>query len=452
MTRVDETSRRFLTPSRYFGVDTEPAGPDRTAPLYVRAAQRQAVRRKEQGDPCARRAWFCIRSQPITSTKLQQKLMKIFSRDKSSCAGLVGRLPYFFIFLLAYCDMAGVSVDHEDFRLNLLGNLSQLYNVSFDDLQLALNLSAQAEQADCYCPSGLIQNNKRKKQLAQEVREVSAAYRDYHGYVSLVVCAAGILANAINLAVLTRPALATAPVNRLLTGLAAADMLVMAEYAPFAAYLYLSPPRSHYSRAGATFLLVHMHFSQLLHTASICLTLSLAAWRYIAVQYPQLAPRLCTDARCWLALLLSLLTPLPLCAPSLLVFSVRETRRKRDDGALVSRFHVDLSEHARRHNQLLYELNLWFHAVLVKLLPCAILTAISISLMRTLYTAKQRKKQLSGAGPAGSGQPVVKLCPKQAKQAQSNNARRSRAEKRADRTTRMLLAVLLLFLATEFPQ
>ncbi len=63
--------------------------------------------------------------------------------------------------------------------------------------------------------------------------------------------------------------------------------------------------------------------------------------------------------------------------------------------------------------------------------------------MRTLYTAKQRKKQLSGQ----CGGPVAKL-----KQAQSTHARRSRAEKRADRTTRMLLAVLLLFLATEFPQ
>lgn len=102
--------------------------------------------------------------------------------------------------------------------------------------------------------------------------------------MALAVCVLGILANAINLAVLTRPALATAPVNRLLTGLAAADMLVMAEYAPFAAYLYLRPPRSHFPMAGANFLLFHMHFSQLLHTASICLTLSLAAWRYIAVR------------------------------------------------------------------------------------------------------------------------------------------------------------------------
>ncbi|KAJ1527173.1 hypothetical protein ONE63_008704 [Megalurothrips usitatus] len=298
-----------------------------------------------------------------------------------------------------------------------------------------LNLSTQAELADCYCPSG--------------VSAMSAAYRAYHGYVSLVVCVAGLLANAINVAVLTRPALATAPVNRLLTGLAAADMLVMAEYAPFAACLYLAPPRAHYTRAGATFLLVHMHFSQLLHTASICLTLSLAAWRYIAVSWPQLAPRLCTDGRCWLALLLSLLTPLPLCAPSLFLFSVTETRYPREDGrSYTSEFRVDLSSRARRHNQLLYELNLWLHAVLVKLLPCAILTAISISLMRTLYTAKRRKKQLSGTGVLKLKPPPPQL-PQQQLQ---TTARRSRAEKRADRTTRMLLAVLLLFLATEFPQ
>lgn len=43
--------------------------------------------------------------------------------------------------------MAGISVEHEEFRLL---NLSQ-YNVTLDDLQLALNLSAQAEMADCYC-------------------------------------------------------------------------------------------------------------------------------------------------------------------------------------------------------------------------------------------------------------------------------------------------------------
>lgn len=45
--------------------------------------------------------------------------------------------------------MAAISAEHEEFRLL---NLSH-YNVTLDDLQLALNLSAQAEMADCYCSS-----------------------------------------------------------------------------------------------------------------------------------------------------------------------------------------------------------------------------------------------------------------------------------------------------------
>lgn len=114
--------------------------------------------------------------------------------------------------------------------------------------------------------------------------DISTAYRRYHGYVSLVVCAFGILSNAINLAVLTRPSMATSPVNRLLTGLAVADVAVMVEYAPFVVFLYLVPPGAHSSELGATLLLWHMHYSQLMHTASICLTLALAAWRYISVR------------------------------------------------------------------------------------------------------------------------------------------------------------------------
>ncbi|XP_034243016.1 sex peptide receptor-like [Thrips palmi] len=324
--------------------------------------------------------------------------------------------------------MAGAAMEPDDFRLL---NLSH-FNLTMDDLQLALNLSAQAEMADCYCPAA--------------VSDISMAYRRYHGYVSLVVCAFGILSNAINLAVLTRPSMATSPVNRLLTGLAMADVAVMVEYAPFAVFLYLVPPRAHSSELGATLLLWHMHYSQLLHTASICLTLALAAWRYISVRFPAHAPKLCTDARCWWALLLSLLAPLPLCAPSLLVFSVRRSSRAGEDGRTA--YHVDLSDHARRHNQLLYESNLWLHAVVVKILPCIILTIISISLMNALYTAKQRKKKLSGQ----QAQALAPASAKPAKQQVQPSARRSRAEKRADRTTRMLLAVLFLFLATEVPQ
>lgn len=53
------------------------------------------------------------------------------------------------------------------------------------------------------------------------------------------VCFFGSLANALNVAVLTRRDLAAAPINRLLKWLAVADVFVMMEYVPFAVYRYL---------------------------------------------------------------------------------------------------------------------------------------------------------------------------------------------------------------------
>lgn len=96
----------------------------------------------------------------------------------------------------------------------------------------------------------------------------------------------------------------------------------------------------------------------------------------------------------------------------------------------------------------LYQINFWVHAVLIKLLPCVILTVISAWLIRALYRAKNRKKALKGysACPAdtvanGKGNVFVR-----------KSTKRSKAERRTDRTTKMLVAVLLLFLLTEFPQ
>lgn len=117
------------------------------------------------------------------------------------------------------------------------------------------------------------------------VRRISTTYRSYHGYVALLVCSFGTLANLLNVAVLTRKKLRRAPINRILTGLAAADVLVMLEYVPFAVYEYLIlPKRRLFPYGWAVFILFHMHFSQLLHTISIALTLILAIYRYIVVR------------------------------------------------------------------------------------------------------------------------------------------------------------------------
>ncbi|GBP52403.1 hypothetical protein EVAR_4686_1 [Eumeta japonica] len=192
-----------------------------------------------------------------------------------------------------------------------------------------------------------------------------------------VVCFFGSLANTLNVAVLTRRDLAAAPINRLLKWLAVADVFVMLEYVPFAIYRYMRDwcirhsctptatfePRAainksehrnavrHFAhtpqesvlrgdcqgksemRAHASFLprqrempynwaaylLFHMHFAQIFHTASICLTLSLAIWRFIAIKYSDRNHILCTERRCSTAILSSFALPPILCIPTFMV-------------------------------------------------------------------------------------------------------------------------------------
>ncbi|XP_043582984.1 G-protein coupled receptor dmsr-1-like [Bombus pyrosoma] len=299
-----------------------------------------------------------------------------------------------------------------DYAKNFLGNLT--------------NYKTSNDQIGCYCNG--------------TVRDLALEYKNYHGYAALIVCLFGTLANMLNIIVLTRKDMVTAPINRILTGLATADMLVMLEYIPFAIYMYIVlPKRQIFPYGWAVFVLFHMHFTQLLHTISIAITLTLAVWRYIAIRFPQYNSW-CTAARCKTALWSSFLAPFVACAPSYLVFGIRR-QAVNENGTLEIAYTVDADY--SQHKDFFYQLNFWVLGVVVKLLPCVILTVISCWLIKALYRAKGRKQalksynQCKNAGTMGNG---------------SVPRRPSKSEKRADRTTKMLVAVLLLFLVTEIPQ
>lgn len=150
---------------------------------------------------------------------------------------------------------------------HILGEL----NITEEDLDYMNNFSTMTNVPVCYC-SG-------------PIRDLAQSYKRYHGYVALMVCIFGTVANVLNIIVLTRKDMVAAPINRILTGLATADVLVMVEYIPFAVYEYLVLPEHQMFPYGwAVFVLFHMHFTQLLHTISIALTLTLAVWRYIAIR------------------------------------------------------------------------------------------------------------------------------------------------------------------------
>jgi hypothetical protein len=150
---------------------------------------------------------------------------------------------------------------------------SSLAHFNFSDFVKMFNGSSMpvSVMTECYCRGTL--------------REILISYRSVHGYFSLVVCIFGTVANVLNVAVLTRRDMASAPINRILTALAIADMLVMLEYVPYACYAYLVlPGEVNMPYNWAVFVLFHSHFTQVFHTISIGLTLVLAVWRYIAIR------------------------------------------------------------------------------------------------------------------------------------------------------------------------
>jgi hypothetical protein len=103
--------------------------------------------------------------------------------------------------------------------------------------------------------------------------------------------------------VLTHKDMRSKPFNLILTGIAVADCLVSIEYIPFTFHMYLMndedrDPEEMFSMAWGIFLLFHTNFTIMIHTVSIWLTLSLAIWRLLMIQFPTIASNLCTLSRC----------------------------------------------------------------------------------------------------------------------------------------------------------
>ncbi|XP_050089980.1 G-protein coupled receptor dmsr-1 [Anopheles aquasalis] len=286
------------------------------------------------------------------------------------------------------------------------------------------------------------------------IREILLDYKLLHGYISLVICFFGTIANILNIIVLTRKDMSKVPINRILKWLSVTDMFVMIEYIPFAFYMYLIlPDRRDYPYSWAVYLMFHMHFTQILHTISILLTVTLAIWRYIAIKHPHGSLAIYAQSNYGQAIALCYLLAPILCFPTYFVFTIRQTLVFEGDTHLVL-YHLDADE-----NTIVYRYNFWIHSVIIKLLPCIILTVISCVLIQVLWKASKRRLKLKqggnyakngtssvtpqsgGGGGSSSAQPAV-----------SNGNRHPKTDRRADRTTTLLVAVLLLFLVTEFPQ
>ena len=267
---------------------------------------------------------------------------------------------------------------------------------------------------------------------AQHLQSFGERYKDIHGYLAVVVCCFGIIANVLNIVVLTRRNMISAT-NCILTGLAVSDGLTMLAYLPFALRFYClygtSPTPERNSLGAIRFLLFYACFSVVVHSVSIWLTVTLAVFRYIFIRYPRHGAVLCSLRRAKIAVFLVYVVTLVVCTPNFVTITVKghsSTVNNVTKYLWIVGFKQDT-----KADEFVANFNFWVQALLVKLLPCVGLTILSFLIIQTMQNAEKRRRNLRN---------------------QNSREEENGRDRKTNRTTRMLLAVVFLFLLTEFPQ
>ncbi|KAF2368240.1 7TM GPCR serpentine receptor class w (Srw) [Trinorchestia longiramus] len=286
--------------------------------------------------------------------------------------------------------------------------------------------------------------NKCSELLVQEASQISScdigfreSYGAVHGYLALCICAIGSFTNLLNVVILTRKEMINST-NTILTGLAVVDLLILIEYTGFA-YSYVRGKEhfvEYYSHAA--YVLFHAQFTQIAHTISICLAITLAVWRYIAICTPHLNLVLCTIPRSRLAVALAYSISIIITLPNFFLYSIQATVNKSTNRTL---YLVVMSE-ATDAQITFRRCYLPVYGFLIKLLPCVLLSFFIFKIIRAMHIAKERKANLfkmSSTPPSNESEGQV-------------SRKIPHMEKLTEKTTRMLLAVLLLFLVVELPQ
>ncbi|XP_055355871.1 G-protein coupled receptor dmsr-1-like [Paramacrobiotus metropolitanus] len=308
------------------------------------------------------------------------------------------------------------------------------------------------------------------------------AYVRIHGYLALIISVFGILSNLINIAVLTRRSMIT-PTNAILTALAIVDVLVMMTYVPFAIHQYilkLSLPIAEWrSYSWMAFTFFNIHFTIVCHTISVWLTITLAVFRYFAVTFPNKVATYCSMERALMAIAAAWICTAIMCTPSYLsvqVGVVEDTElleHMYQTGYNVTMYRIDESDLSLKNGHIPRIISFYAFSVLAKLVPCFVLTYLSIRLVQALIQAEQRRFQLknpngvqqprrptipsapsSANGPNCVANPTETtrfLAPPPAKPVVQHGPQGGGRPAGRDRTTRMLLAILVFFLITEFP-
>ncbi|KAL3863449.1 hypothetical protein ACJMK2_005203 [Sinanodonta woodiana] len=265
----------------------------------------------------------------------------------------------------------------------------------------------------------------------------SVEYAKVHGYISVCVCAFGILANIANIVILTRKNMVSST-NVILTWLAVADLFTMLDYFPFAMHFYilkeqdLNFPETR-GYGWMVYLLFHANFSIVCHTVAIWLTIVLATFRFIYIWFPAKGGTYCTVQRAMHISSICVVTTVCLCIPNFVINNMAPYQKNMDNSSsnptepdIVYKLHY----RSGGVYNVIDTMNKMIQAIIFKIIPCCLLTILTVLLITAMHKAYKKRMALK------------------------NQGKRKESDKHGEnnRTTGMLLAVVVLFLITELPQ
>lgn len=262
--------------------------------------------------------------------------------------------------------------------------------------------------------------------LVSDTEDFKQIYMKAHGYVASIVCIIGLLGNGATVMVLTRPKMASTPVNFLLTMVAIANLLLLAVYLPYAIHFYIIKrddnllPFHVRDKTSANFAYFCLNFMVICHFTSIWHTIAVACFRWLTLGISS-GKNYATLRNARICSLVLVICNVAQSVGSFLTNDVIGYVQNNCHFTNVTFYTV-----AGREGMSYYN---WLFACFGKIIPAALLGILTGPLLRIMMQAETRRLQLFHKG----------------------KEEESRRHQEHNRTTGMLLAVVIIIGSIELP-
>uniref|UniRef100_A0A915NJM2 G-protein coupled receptors family 1 profile domain-containing protein n=1 Tax=Meloidogyne floridensis TaxID=298350 RepID=A0A915NJM2_9BILA len=289
---------------------------------------------------------------------------------------------------------------------------------------------------------------------------LSQRYDSFHKIIYQTICILGVIANICVVVVLLRPTMRKNPFNLFLIGIAICDMSLMASY-----FIYKQIELCHplyFTFTWIVFTYSYALFSVLFHSASLWITVNMAVLRYLVLKSSSNSsrnwPRLNTYKAASFSIVAAILIAAVGSAPNMLRYQIFYKGELpapdvcKANGSKFASFYKEPDSNVSAYilaqpsfwNCTWERFSFWIAGLLLKLVPCLLLTIFMTLLVRMLVEARERRNRLhSGKQSTLSSLPT-----------QTNNGRDKSVgtEKGASASGNSSKIIVAVFLITELPQ